>query len=742
MPPRRRLQKSVKSEHATKNAEKDWKGLLEIGGRLLRLRGSGPKLSVAEAESLQERLQRLAEWVVERECADDEESVAKALSGQKALALLRLQAWAARLHPDPKQDMGESSMIQSVALTAGILVPQVLKVAHAWRPRDVAPASGARTPAAGFCRALLRTQALRAAAVELSHWLQKLEAGVRTHLRSGPQRPSRNTSLATAQLAMDSIYSSRAMQSAMDLVDALCFVAATGSSDSSGCSHECSAAGPSQQPAQQLKPLYQELISELEGTAVMEHAAKLLLQQGRVAELLEAGAGGGSVAAGAGGVRLGDPGMAVRCLSSSAPKFLHAYSKLPDALELVAYDFAADAGSASAGVAEAEAAAAAASGGGGGCAEGGGDADEGTAAGREQGNQRGGNAVGDRGAVMAVARTLRRVMRGPAAQFAVLSYGIRTLCAADGGPSYGLATAELAWVRPLSSAPEGDGGRRRVIDTHLLAALLTALNAPPASRSPPITARAAAALALHLGRFALATARGFGALSPPSEPSPDNPALVLPAGQWSNALSTVMSVCAGLQAEISSLEAPEGARPRLFRRPGWAAEAEASWRLWVDVLRWAVPRGMARGDVEYVVRQGLRMQGEALDELWQHEDAPALPAEAPPELAAALRAGWLPALKLVLVQTCAEDEPGPYSAVLMNLCAEENEGFAWQTLTLLSYGELSQGAGVVAALSAVLLRLQRDLDLDLEYGSSSGASSSGSPPDRHRPDPCRELFSA
>ncbi|KAG2489883.1 hypothetical protein HYH03_011685 [Edaphochlamys debaryana] len=739
MPPRRRPLKSLKPRGAARSIENDWKGLLEIGGRLLRLRGSGPKLSVAEAESLQERLQRLLEWVVEREGADDEESVAKALSGQRALALLRLQAWAARLHPDPKQDMGESSMFQSAATTVGTLVPKVLKVAHAGRgARDIAPASVAGTPTAGFCRALLRTQALRAAAVKLSQWLQKLEAGARTHPRSGLQLHLRRT-LATAQLAMDSLYSSSAMQSAMDTVDVLCYVAST-SSDRPSCSHEGSAAGP----AQQLKPLYQELISELEATAVMEHAARLLLQQGRVAELLEAGAAGGGSAAGtAGGGRKPDTSIAVRSLSNCAPNFLYAYSKLPDALELATYDLALAAESASAGVAEAPAAAA--SGGGGGCAEGGRDADEGTDAGRERGNRRGGDEDGDRDAVMAVARTLRCVLRGPAVQYAVLSYGIRTLCAADGGPSYGLADADLAWVRPLSSAPEGDGGRRRVIDAHLLAALLTALNAalyaPPALRSPPITARAAAALALRLGRIALATARGFGALSPPSEPSPDNPALVLSARRWSNALSTVMAICAGLQEEISSLEAPEGAQPRLFRRPGWAAEAEASWRLWVDVLRWAVPRGMKRADVECVVAQGLRMQGEALDELWQPEDASALPAEAPPELAAALRAGWLPALELVLVHTCAEDEPGPYSAVLTDLSAEQPEGFVWQTRAMLSYGELSQGAGVVAALGAVLWRLQRDLDL--EYGSSSsGASSSGSPPDGHRPNPCLKLFSA
>ncbi|KAG2489888.1 hypothetical protein HYH03_011690 [Edaphochlamys debaryana] len=739
MPPRRRPLKSLKPRGAAGSIENDWKGLLEIGGRLLRLRGSGPKLSVAEADSLQQRLQRLFDWVVERECADDEESVAKALSGQRALALLRLQAWAARLHPDPR-DMGEGSMIQSVATTAGILLPRMLKAAHAWRSREIAPASGAVTPTAGFSGALLRTQALRAAAVELSHWLQKLEAGARTHLRSGPQRPSRNTSLATAQLALDSIHSSSVMQTAMDIVDALCYVASTSSSDSSGCSHQGSAAGPSQQPAQQPAPLYQELISELEATAVMEHAAKLLLQQGRVAELLEAGAAGGGAAAGAagaGGLDLGDPGMAVRCLSTCAPNFLHAYSKLPDALELVTYEFATDAESASASVAEAEATAAAASSGGGS----GGGADEGTAAGRERGSRRGGDEDGDWGPVMAVARTLQRVLQGPAVQFAVLSYGIRTLCAADGGSSYGVAAAELSCVRPLSSAPEGDGGRRSVIDTHLLAALLTALSTSHTSRSPPITARAAAALALRLGRIALATARGFGSLAPPSEPSPDNPALVLPARRWSNALSTVMAMCAGLQEEISSLEAPEGAQPRLFRRPGWAAEAEASWRLWVDVLRWAVPRGMARADVECVVRQGLRMQGEALEELWQHEDASAFPAEAPPELAAALRAGWLPALEVVLVHTCTEDEPGPYSAVLMNLSAEQPEGFACQTRAMLSYGELSQCTNVVAALGAVLRRLQRDLDL--EYGSSSGgSSSSGSPPDRHRPNPCLELFSA
>ncbi|KAG2482075.1 hypothetical protein HYH03_018967 [Edaphochlamys debaryana] len=749
MPLGRRPLKSLKTQHGARSAENDWKGLLELGGRLLRLRGSGPRLRIAEAESLEERLQRLVDWTRGREDAGDEESVAEALPGQM-LALLRLQAWAARLHPDPK-DTAESKLLQSVAATAGVLVPKVLRAAHrGWRP-DISPASGwasgAVIPTVGFCRALLRTQALRAAAVDLSQWLQKLEAGARAALRrSGPQQHLRKA-VATGHLGLDNVHSASALRSAVDLVDAISFVAATSSSDSSSCSHQGSAAGPSQQPA----PLSAELIAELEATAMMEHAARLLLQQGRVVELLEAeaaGGGGAAGAAGAGGSRKADTRSVV---SAYASHLLHAYSALSLLLEHMAFVPAGEAGPASAAVAEAaEAAAAAASGGGG--PECGGYADEGTDAGSGPGGRGDGNA--DRGAVMSLARTLRRVMQGHAVQFAVLSYGICTLRVADGGPTYGLADAELAWVRPLSSEPaEGDGGRRHVIDAGLLAALLTTLIVPHAIRSPPITARAAAALALRLGRIALATARGFGALAPPSVPSPDDPALVLPTGHWSNTLSTVLTVCAGLQDEYGTLEAPAGARPRLFRRRGWAAEADATWRLWVDVLRWAVPRGMERGDVESVVRQGLRMQADVLDELWLTEDASALPAEAPPELAAALRAGWLPALELVLVRTCTEDEPGPYSAVLMNLCAEQPESFAWQTFTMLSYGELSQGADVVAALGAVLRRLNRDLDLNLDLescsssggssgGSSSSGSGSGSPQQHRRPGPCLELISA
>ncbi|KAG2495638.1 hypothetical protein HYH03_006238 [Edaphochlamys debaryana] len=313
-----------------------------------------------------------------------------------------------------------------------------------------------------------------------------------------------------------------------------------------------------------------------------------------------------------------------------------------------------------------------------------------------------------------VEAALERVLYGSAAHYAVVLLGASSLCVADGQISYGLERVfrrlvSLACLPPFpsseaasgsSAAPPDaapDGGRTEMYHS-LLFAFLHALAAPLPLRTPPLKARAAVALALRLGRVALASARGCGSRPPPSEPSPDDPSIVFPKDLAAVTINSVLSLC----ADVHAVPDPTSEAPmRPFRRSSWAREAEAAWRRWVDVVRWAVPC-MEKEDVAQVVDFGLVLTSELLCELWDQGAGP-LPAAVPPELSAPLRAGCLPALELV-IRRAGEEPEGPYGAVLSALCSAPDHAFASLLRALLAYGEPRQGAALVSSMATVLRR--------------------------------------
>ncbi|KAG2495629.1 hypothetical protein HYH03_006229 [Edaphochlamys debaryana] len=645
MPPRGRPARGQQgpNRRAT-GSDEDWKALLELGRRLLP--GKGPRLGSEDLSDLQRRLDRLQAWVRARASANDDEAVASAISARHP-ALLPLVAWATHLHPDPSLSPDMNALQQAVALGAGSLVEQMLRAAT---PSDTAstdddepPSSSASVappepPAVAFCRQLLHMQPLRAAAVQLSARLKALEAavavdGASASSSAGGRRPP--TAQAVELLSRAAADSVMPMKLSMMLTDAMAFVA-----DSQAA----------------LTPLFREFVAELEASHVMEHGARLLMQQARAMERLEAVRSIGGKALRGSQERAADTASALR---SCIPPFLRAYHRHlwlgPD-----------------------------------------------TTTPNDSPEQAEG--IVGQGRVGANGATAPVVPTGPAGHFVVLAYCVRTLCAADGGPAYGLPEA-ASGVPVLSAEPEGPQGKRRVFVDELLDALIAVIYAPHARRTPPLTRRAAMALALRLGRIALATARGSGARKLPAVPSPDDPRLVLGLEDWGYALTSALDNCANCQDDVAPSSSRVPLRP--FRRPSWAAEAEAAWRLWVDAVRWAVPH-MDWETAAQVARHGSRMMGDVAEDLWD-KGMSSIPLEAPPELSAPLRAGCLPALELV-IRRAGEEPAGPFSAVLSGLCTA-SQHLAEQLDAMLLYGEPAQGAALVASLGTVLRHLVQGPDV-------------------------------
>ncbi|KAG2495628.1 hypothetical protein HYH03_006228 [Edaphochlamys debaryana] len=615
-----------------RSVEEDWRGLLGSAARLLGPPTcKGPKLRDSELVDLQRCLERLQDWADERAHAGDVRSVASALSTQQP-ALLHLMAWSARLQAEAELISGAQ---QNVAMSVGVLVSRMIKAAAAGEAPEA--------PTVAFCRQLLRTQPLRAVALQLFARLKALEAATAVYTDT-PSRDRQRKVIARLKFCRAALLTVLPLHGVARLVGAMAFV--TRSQDGA-------------------TPLYGEFVAELEASHVMEHGARLLMQQARAIERLEAVRAVGSRAPRGCQEAAADAlGPLGRCIAL----FLTAYNQLHTFLTHVPglVGPAAEAG--------AGAGAAAGSGGPG------------------------------RGGGLDPVRSLRRILEGPALRFAVLVYGIRTLCAADGGPAYGLPEV-ASGVPALSGEPEGPQGKRHIADLTFLKTVCAVISAPHAARTPPLTSRAAAALALRLGRIALATARGCGTTPPPTKPSPDNPRLVLGSEAWSPALRVALEVCLSLQDEG---ETPGGPRPRLFRRPSWAAEAEAAWRLWVDAVRWAVPV-MPEGATADVARHGSRMLASAPEELCD-EDASAFPLEAPPELSAPLRAGCLPALELV-IRRAGEEPEGPYGHLLAAMSDGFLKDYAEPVDVLLYYGEPAQGAALAASMGTVLRRLKGSPDV-------------------------------
>ncbi|KAG2495639.1 hypothetical protein HYH03_006239 [Edaphochlamys debaryana] len=673
--------KAATKTSSSSNVETDLKSLPGLVDRLLRLPGKGAELSEAELRALRDRLQRLTTWL--EGCAEAGDSVpARRTLSPYGVALLRLAAWA--VHVSPRQDLravlearkenvAESTKLE-VVKAAGLVVCAAMSAAVPQRRSLAEPSE------VDLCRRLLKMQTLRAAAKQLAECLELLkstarEEGLQAVLVAAPGRGAVRGVFWATTVNPAAWRAQQLLVSSMSLVEAVSKVARSQAV---------------------LAPLVEELVAELRTSAVMEHAARLVLDLVRVMRPPAAQDDNDDDDAQALNVCVGTfmPG-----LIDAASRFLVVYNQLDGVLDRVRSHI--EKGEARAAPEDSDAE---------GTSQEDDEEEEGQGT-KLDASQRGWLRPGDAAdsATVEAARraeaSLQGVLFGSTACYAVLAFGVASMGAADGQTFYGLLSiinGVPAFVRRFDDAPGPSipRGSRPMVEPSLLSALLKALRGSLTAPKPPVTCRAVVAMALRLGRIGLASALGCGARPAPAAPSPDDPSVVVLRVTGLATVTTCLDMCYHLQSPVTGVSSWVPVRP--FRRPSWAAEAEAAWRLWVDAVRRAVPR-MNDGERQLIAAQGCMLTSKLLEELWD-DDAGPLPAPAPPEVSVPLRAGCLPALELV-IRRAGEEPERPYGKFFSALCELPGDLLVGLLQTLLAYGEPRQGAALIVSLSTVLRRL-------------------------------------
>ncbi|PNH09226.1 hypothetical protein TSOC_004154 [Tetrabaena socialis] len=351
-----------------------------------------------------------------------------------------------------------------------------------------------------------------------------------------------------------------------------------------------------------------------------------------------------------------------------------------------------------------------------------------------------------------LAAALLELLSGRCVRHAVLVLGVAALCAADGGPSYGLPSELLRHVPVIGQREGPDGARgeavdlrhtngRMVLESLAVENMVHVLRRGVRSRPPG--RQGTLALLLRVGRLVAASGRahlgacggsaeaettahrecggsacgsrsGSGCSSgsgsgsgrsggggvgrrqeqttvPPQLPRPPaTPGLQLRLGEA--ALRPLFNA-----ALEGAMELCFPARPA--ERPERAAARVECWQLFAaytrDVLPLPLDGGLPCSPVQHLRDPGAMLPG-----------AP-LPASPPPSWADALAGGWLPCLERLLHRG-GEDPAGPemrlaVSAMALFLPDGEPSTRAWRHFAvLLAYGEPRQAAVLVATLGKLL----------------------------------------
>ncbi|KAG2498056.1 hypothetical protein HYH03_003817 [Edaphochlamys debaryana] len=281
----------------------------------------------------------------------------------------------------------------------------------------------------------------------------------------------------------------------------------------------------------------------------------------------------------------------------------------------------------------------------------------------------------------AAAAHLRSVLRGRCLQTAVLVYGVGTLRLLDGGPSYGLPAALQTAGLALRNAQE-EGSLSAVALDLLVSSVLPWRLGPEASLE----------LALRAGWVAAASA---ATASPPNLPP-----VTAGVGAPPPLLNRLSLEPCGAAALL--VDALTRGRSLLTLSPGLAERRGGWWRLVASVAVY----GMEDDErLRHRHWQLWKLATEPIADLWPDGrlDLDALPPDAPPEVAAALAAGLLPAL------TALPDLPlpgppakprGPFDELLTacDLVRPDGSGLALFLAPLLAYGEPGQAEGLLGAL--------------------------------------------
>ncbi|PNH11958.1 hypothetical protein TSOC_001164 [Tetrabaena socialis] len=366
---------------------------------------------------------------------------------------------------------------------------------------------------------------------------------------------------------------------------------------------------------------------------------------------------------------------------------------------------------------------------------------------------------------VALAAALRGVLSGRCVQHAVLVCGLVALCAADGGPSYGLP-GELLQRVPLIGQRQGPAGAlegfdlrlvsgRQVLDHRALRRMVRVLGS--GDRAAPPGRHGALALLLRVGRLAVASGRSHltagresGAQAAAesavwhergSSTSTSAGASGSGSGNWdgssgsssnNNSRSSKSSDSHGLrQAQVPAL--PQRPHPPSMPRLELVLDENALQPLFSGALEAAMALCFPAGPADRPQRAAARVEcwrlfadyTRGVLPLRRRDSLPAspvrhltdpgrlmpgepLPDSPPPSWEDALAGGWLPCLERLL-RRGGEDPAGPElllsfpALVLMEGAAVIDSPQAWRHLAvLLAYGEPRQAAALVATLGKLL----------------------------------------
>ncbi|PNH11909.1 hypothetical protein TSOC_001222 [Tetrabaena socialis] len=362
------------------------------------------------------------------------------------------------------------------------------------------------------------------------------------------------------------------------------------------------------------------------------------------------------------------------------------------------------------------------------------------------------------------AAALRGVMSGRCVQHAVLVSGVAALCAADGGPSYGLP-GELLQRVPLVGLSTGPGGApkrfnlrmasgRQVLNFGTLKSMAWALG----SGDRIVPRHGALALLLRVGRLAVASGRshlgvgrgrvgqaavrtavrherGSSGSTGASAGASGNGDRDGSSGSGSGGGSSSSSRCSGsrgLQQERAAV-VPEQQQPPSVPRLELVLDVDALQPLFSGALDTAMALCFPAGSADTPRRAAARVEcwrlydGYTRDvlplRLWDYISASPvrhladpgrlmpgalLPDSPPPSWEPALAGGWLPCLERLLRR--GSGDPGVQVPVLAfsALVLQERTDvidcpLAWRHLAvLLAYGEPRQAAALVATLGKLL----------------------------------------
>ncbi|PNH11341.1 hypothetical protein TSOC_001742 [Tetrabaena socialis] len=264
-----------------------------------------------------------------------------------------------------------------------------------------------------------------------------------------------------------------------------------------------------------------------------------------------------------------------------------------------------------------------------------------------------------------------QLLSGPCARHAALSLGLAALCAADGGPSYGLSPQLMLRLPVFGTHTDHVDIRhahgRHELSTVQLQCILFVMDsdiaryaAAPAQPGP----RGTLAVLLRFGRLALASAQAWGGMPAP--------------GAQEQRL-----------AEAGAVWQP-GVREQL------ALDEVECWRIGYGLMRHGL-RWASAMEVQALTKLIPQLPLEAMP------PSGALPVAMPPILAGALAGGLLPCLEGALRRARHAPKDGADSALLALLVSYGQQGGLWPLVArALAYGEPRQAAALVATLGKAL----------------------------------------